>query len=239
MMLQEDGKLKPGSDNRPPKPQEPAWEIPWVQYHHLIPFNTLRLFWNALVDMVKPNGGRYVKTGHHKFQMEQYIKLVGYEECASVLTTAIWKGKLKELNLEIADNLAIKLCWQAYNILIGPTSRARPVHAPDPGELFEGPPIAKCHLIRVGRLREANDWMIKYAATKRVRDFGEMLAYLEPLRDESIIPIQDVNWSAIDHRRFNALSETQRLQFHMALQEEGRAADPEQIFEQLFGTEMF
>jgi hypothetical protein len=237
--LYADGKLKAGSGNRPPRLEEPEWELDGVQYHHLIPYNTLRAFWNGLVDKVKPQDDKYVRTGHHKFQMEQYIKLIDYEEQARAVTTAIWKGKLNELQPDVADTLAIKLCWQKYNIMIGPSSTARPVHAPDPNELFEGPPVHKCHLIRFGQLREANESMIEYAGSRSVLPLSAALSRLEKVYEEPIIPIHDVNWNAINHTRFNSLTETQRLQFHLALQEPGRAAEAEQVFADLFVDNVF
>jgi hypothetical protein len=98
MPFEADGKLKSpqrGNDNKPRKPAE--W--PSAVYHHIIPWNVLRAFWNLLVDNVTPiavtkkKGKRY--TGHQKKQMERYLAVVGFEKNARPGVDAIWEGKFQ------------------------------------------------------------------------------------------------------------------------------------------------
>lgn len=240
MPFDAEGKLKSpqrGNDNKPRKPAE--W--PSAVYHHIIPWNVLRAFWNLLVDNVKPvaitkkKGKRY--TGHQKKQMQRYLAVVGFEANAHPIVEAIWEGRFQHVNPALTEDLDWRLCWQPYNLVVGP--RDRPGHAPDPGEEIDFPPMAPPNGARATDLLRASRSMQNYLDTSGgVLALGQALELLETVSSKypDIVPEYDVNWYALRQDLFWDLTKVQRRQFADAYRENRRLNDPQAVYQLLFGS---
>jgi hypothetical protein len=241
MPFEPEGCLKapvPRNDNKPRKPAD--W--PGGVYHHIIPWNVLREFWNILVANVMPieptkkKGKRYV--GHQRKQMERYLKVVGFEENAHFVVAAIWDDKFRHLNSPITDDLDWRLCWQPFNLVRGPANR--PGHAPDPGENADFPPMAPPNGFRAMELNRACAMMQAYIDSEgSVTQLEQALELLEDVaaRYQDVVPEYDVNWYALRQDRFWSMTNVQRREFAEACMRQRGLADPEEIYELVVGPD--
>jgi hypothetical protein len=232
MWFNEDGTLRHGSEYRPLKPIE--W--PSAVYHHMVPWETLRAFWNKLV------------TSKHHAQTVRYLEIVGFGGHCHYVATEVIAGRVQELaerDRALYDELGSVLCWQSYNLFVGPKNR--PVHAPDPADMmvyfaevgattFDFPIVAPPHGMRASTLHRVFGTMNEYALTGGIFPVEQSLDLLESVAEEDIIPEHEVNWFALRKDRFWSLNSAQRLEFYQACMRAGRMADPEQEYERLFGT---
>lgn len=237
MAFEADGKLKSGSDNKPRKPAE--W--PSAVYHHIIPWNVLRAFWNLLVDNVTPleitkkKGKRYV--GHQKKPMERYLRVVGFESQAAAVVEAIWEGKFRFLSGAVTEDLDWRLCWQPFNLVVGP--RDRPGHAPDPESRPDFPPMAPPNGSRASELNRAAEKMQAYLDTNGgVIPLGQALDLLEnaAARYPEIVPEHDVNWFALRQHLFWQMTNVQRKEFARMCSHYRGSKDAEAVYEMLYGN---
>jgi hypothetical protein len=217
------------------KPLKPA-EWPSDVYHHMIPWETLRAFWDKLVDC------------QHQAQMVQYLKLVGLTGHAHHIASEVLAGcihDLRDSDRDLYDSLATVLCWQPFNLFVG--LRNRPAHSPDPSDMmpifkdvgaspFDFPIVAPPNGARANTLHRAFQEMTEYNVTGAMHPLGRSLGLLESVAGEDIIPAHDVNWFALRRDRFLDMSSMQRLEFYRACMRHGRAADAEYEYELLFGS---
>src|SRR5687768_16263670 len=101
MQLKNDGSLAKGEQY---KPAGSEWKVQDVQYHHMIPWWVLRDFWNAFVSKVKPVEGKWLDVGHHKVEMEQYMRIFGFTGNINALSEAIRKGRLAQQPMKDVDD---------------------------------------------------------------------------------------------------------------------------------------
>jgi hypothetical protein len=232
MWFNDDGTLRQGKDTKPLKKKH------WTSavYHHMVPWETLRPFWNKLV------------TAKHYHQMVRYLQLIDFPGHCQHIAAEVIAGRINELrdrDHDLYDDLATVLCWQDYNLFIGP--KDRPDHAPDPTDMmvhfasvgmttFDFPIVAPPHGMRANTLHRVFGTMNDYAITGGIFPIEQSLELLGSIAEEDIIPEHEVNWFALRKDRFWSMSAMQRLEFYQACMRVGRTADPEEEYERLFGS---
>ena len=217
------------------KPLKPA-EWPSDVYHHMIPWETLRAFWDKLV------------ACQHQAHMVQYLKIVGFAGHAQHIAREVLAGRihrLRDTDRNLYDSLATVLCWQPFNLFVGP--RKRPAHSPDPSDMlpifkavgaspFDFPIVAPPNGARASTLQRAFQEMTEYNVTGGMHPLGRSLELLGSVAGADIIPAHDVNWFALRRDRFLGLNSLQRQEFLRACLRHGWAADAEREYEVLFGS---
>lgn len=106
--------------HRPPAPdgwiRTPAAGLT-LDFHHVLPYATLRSLWNTLV-----TGWNASRHPEARNALYQYLRLCGMNKpAADRWVTAIRAGKL---SIAESDMLAIHAVWPPWNIVEGPKNRA-------------------------------------------------------------------------------------------------------------------
>jgi hypothetical protein len=237
MAFNDDGTLRRG--DRPNQPQ--GWRrTQGAVLHHMIDWSALRETWNGLV----------------RFQLRdetvRYLDLVGYGDTQSRADTVdrILDGTVASISLEDRDELAMRLCWQRYNLFEGPTAQSRPVHSPDPARMmqyfrevgattFDFPIVAPPHGQRANTLWRASRQLAAFSqsgerteARRHIRVACQLIA---SVKDWDVIPAYEVNWFGLSKKRFWRMNRARKQLFFQACISKGwRTADPDAIYNELF-----
>lgn len=185
--------------------------------HHIISLDMLCNFWNRLIEQ-RAAANNVMQIAYLDGAIVSYIQIVGYLGSARNILHLIQNHQVPRHHpLEAA------LCWQRYNLFEGPTNNpdyGRPAHFPDPAANLDSP-LGRCaheHIIRVGRLRQAaeymEDFLVPNASMSTVHG---CLGQLNQVRHLEIIRVHDINWYGLmPFNLFTALTEAQRIVFFEA-----------------------
>jgi len=181
--------------------------------HHIIDRLTLCQFWNRLIN--QRAAANVMQLAYLDGAIVSYVQIIGYQGSARAILHLIQNHQMPAHH-----RLETALCWQRYNVFEGPTANleyGRPAHFPDRAANLDSP-LGRCareHIIRVGRLRQASEYMDAFLVPQGpISAVHWCLAQLNQVRQLDMIRVHDINWYGVmPFTRFTALTEPQRQRF--------------------------
>ena len=222
MSFHENGEL----DEKPQQPEHRDWPEMRSHVNHIIPWETLRDFWNRLIQR-HPAMPREQITGYIQIVATGYTKIVAgrfNSKLCDSIADAIRGGNVLDVSyVTVADRDALDqmLCWQKYNLFDGPRTGEGGYPLP-PDRLsdhfkmglasnFEFPPLAVDHVARASALSEACRHMEAFISSGA--GFNQCVRELAAVADYDVIPCHDANWFHLDSEKWMKMGADERRRF--------------------------